>query len=155
MRDVSRYSVAGRSGATAGTIDHCIGALWNPHATKTIWVVSVEYSKLVGAVTGWEYAARTTTKGTVGSTITPDIDNDHERLVAPISGAVLDLAAYSVQPTREGPDSFHFMSSGANAGAIHELWFNEPIAIPHGTGLGIFQGTASTRSGDITFVWDE
>jgi hypothetical protein len=151
---LGRYGVAGRSGTTAATIDHCYGALFNPHATKDIFVILATYAKITGSQT--TYAQRTSTRGTVGSTVTPDIDNDFDRLLAPISGAVLDLAAYSVQPTRQGPDCFRFINAQSNAGVIHELWFGDlGLRIPAGTGLGVFQGTAAAGQCDLTFIWDE
>jgi hypothetical protein len=149
-----RYAVSARTGNTAVTIDHCYGALWNPHATKAIVLISLVTSKITGM--NATYAQRITTKGTVGSTVTPDIDNHFDRLQAPVSGAVLDLAPYSVQPTRAGPDSFRIATSQNNAGATQDIWFSKGLTIPAGTGLGIFQGLAGTAGQfDLSFVWDE
>jgi hypothetical protein len=153
---LARYAVAGQAAATAAVVNDCIGALWNPHATKSISVISVARSRSVGGALG-VYAQRITTKGTPGSTITPDIDNDLDRLLAPISGAVLDLGPYSVQPTPQTPNLFRFPTTQVSAvNGIAELWFGENgIEIPHGTGLGVFQGNATATTEALSFVWDE
>jgi hypothetical protein len=149
-----RYAVSARSGTTTTANNDCYGALWNPHGTKDIVVISLTTCKVSGA--NALYAQRITTRGTVGSTVTPDIDNDFEALLAPVSGAVLDLAPYSVQPTRAAPNFFRLLTSQSNAGPTQELWFGEGLTIPAGTGLGVFQGLSGTTGQfDLTFVWDE
>lgn len=150
---LSHYAVAGR-GVTAATINHCIGALWNPHATKSIYVIVACLSTEGGSPL--RYVQRITTKGTPGSTVTPGIDNDLDRLLAPISGAVLDLAGYSGQPTLAPPDFFRFMPAQSNPGPTHELYFGEDgLRLPAGTGLGVFQGTGVATTASLTFWWDE
>jgi hypothetical protein len=151
-----RYGVGGRNAVTAATINHCIGALFNPHATKSIYVILFTYTKISGAASDIRYVQRITTRGTPGSTITPDIDNDYDRLLAPISGAVLDLAAYTVQPTLAAPDLFRPKTLADTPGGIEELYFGEQgICLPAGTGIGLFQGAATPVVADLSFVWDE
>ena len=151
--DWSRYAVAGRSDTTAATANHCIGSLWNPHATMDIFVIQVTWSQLSGLRAN---ACRISTKGTPGSTITPGIDNDFERLIAPISGAVLDLAAFSVQPTRAAPEVWEFLPTAASTTPLHEIYLGDDgIRVPAGTGLGVFTGTATAAQADISFIWDE
>jgi hypothetical protein len=153
---LKRYAVAGGSGATAAVINDVIGALWNPHATKSITVVSVTVSKLAGAA-GQRIRA-VTARGTPGSTITPDVDNDFDRLAAPASGAVLDLGPYSVQPTVAGPaDWMRIMPSvGTAVGTIQEFYFPRGgLWIEAGSGMGLAQTGATSAQFDISFVWDE
>jgi hypothetical protein len=148
------YGAAARTGATAVTIDHCAGALWNPHATKSIQVWMLTLSR-TAAANQW-YVQRITAKGTPGSTVTPVIDNDFDRLLAPISGAVIDLAPYSVQPTKAPPDYFRPMSGQNNPGVSQELWFEGGLRLPAGTGLGLFAGIGGTANVfDLSFMWDE
>lgn len=148
------YAAAARTGATATTIDHCAGALWNPHATKSIEVVLFTMSR-TAAANNW-YVQRITAKGTPGSTVTPSIENDLDRLLAPISGAVIDLAPYSVQPTKASPDFFRPMIGQNNPGVTQELWFEGGLILPAGTGMGLFAGVAGTANVfDLSFMWDE
>jgi len=153
MGTVCRYSVGGLSAITAATANSPVGALWNPHATKSITVVDATLGKTTGQTA--VYAGRITTRGTPGSTITPDIDNDWQRLIAPISGALLDLAAYSVGPTLAGPDMWRFMASQNVAGNVEEVWLGDGVMIPAGTGLGFFITTAVATTVELSVVWDE
>jgi hypothetical protein len=154
---LSRYGIGGRSGTTAATAGHYIGVLWNGHATKSIFVRSMTMSKLAGGA--GQLMRRLTTRGTPATTETPDIDNDFERLKAPISGTVLDLGAYSVQPTQSLPeDLVRPMPSGAAAapGPIWEVYFGETgIRVYAGTGLGVAQTGATASQYDLSFIWDE
>lgn len=99
---------------------------------------------------------RSTARGTAGSTVTPDIDNHSGRAVAPVSGVLLDLAAFSAQPTLAaaelGPD-FESAAAAANA-----FMYDIPggIVIPPGTGLVIAQVAAVIYTAtSIHFVWFE
>jgi hypothetical protein len=151
-----RYGVGGRNNATAATINHCIGALFNPHGTKSIYVILFTWASISGAASTTRYVQRITARGTPGVTVTPDIDNDYDALLAPISGAVLDLAAYSVQPTLAPPDFFRPKMTIDTPGNIEELYFGEQgLLLPAGTGIGLFQGAGTAVVGDLSFVWDE
>jgi hypothetical protein len=150
---LGRYGLGATSGTTAATANHCLGSFWNPHATKGVYLVLFTFSKTAQIVN--LYAERISARGTPGSTVTPDIDNDFDRLLAPVSGAVLDLAAFSVQPTRSGPSSMRFVSQN-NPGPTIEWYFGEDgLLIPAGTGLGVFTETALASSGSLSAIWDE
>jgi hypothetical protein len=97
---------------------------------------------------------RTTTRGTQTTTVTPDIDNHDERLLAPITGAVLDLD-YSADPTIAGP-YLHRLNLAAVIG-VGFIWvFNRGIRVPAGTGLALATPVAVLlQPGDVTFVWHE
>ena len=151
------YTVRGRSAATAATADHAIAQLWNAHSTQRIRCVQFSVQPITdpGANAGMRLK-RSTARGTAGSTVTPNIDNHSESAVAPVSGALLDLAAFSVQPTLAsaelGPD-FHAASS---QGSVFIYDIPGGIAIPPGTGLVLSQAGAFVfAASTIHFVWFE
>lgn len=153
------YHVRGRTAATAATADHCLAALWNPHSTQRIKVVQIGVFKTgAGAAADAIRLRRISARGTAGSTVTPGVENHSERGAAPPSGALLDLAAYSVQPTligssELGPD---FVAAAfAAAGLLYAI--PGGIVIPAGTGLAIVQvaATAWPASGvNFSFLED-
>ncbi len=148
------YSVGGRHAATAATQGHCAFALWNPSSTKRLEVLEIAWCNTTTSPPHLELN-RISARGTPGSTVTPDIDNAFEQDVAPPSGALLDLAAYSVQPTVEGP-RFRQTDTSAAIGAGLSWLFQEGLAVPPGTGLVIrtFQALI-IPVGDVSFVWAE
>jgi len=149
-----RYSVAGRNAATGAAADQPGAVLWNASSAKTIYCR--EISGFTSSAVAWALQLiRTSTRGTAGSTVTPDIDNDRDRLLAPPSTVVLDLGLFSSAPTVQGP-AMARTHVGAVIGAAFGWVFNPPIAIPAGTGLAIANvpATASPTM-DFTFVWEE
>jgi hypothetical protein len=148
------YRVAGRSVVSTGAGADNIGcALWNPHATMDLTVDEVHFFNTVATVSN-PGLVRTTTRGTQTSTVTPDIDNHDERLLAPITGAVLDLD-YSADPTIAGP-YLHRVNLPAVIGAGMMWVFPVGIRVPAGTGLAIGSPVAvATTAMDVTYVWHE
>jgi len=110
---MARYSVGGRSAATTATINNAAAQLWNPHATKSIKLSEIWVAKTVGTADN-HILYPTIVRGTPGSTITPDVDNHFQRQYAPGSGALLDLGAFTVQPTIQIP---RFLNAGAKGEA--------------------------------------
>jgi hypothetical protein len=150
----NRYAVGGRSAATAATIDQG-SHLWNPHGTKSIYVVEVWVFKTV-ATTDNHGLIRTTTIGTTpGTTVTPDADNAFDRRAAPASGCVLYLATFATYPVTAGP----YLARANLPAAIGAgfIWtFPEPIEVPAGTGLGVVTPLAAAMiASDLTYIWDE
>lgn len=151
------YTVRGRTAATSTTADHAIAQLWNPHGSQRIKVISFTVFKTAAGAAGDAFRLkRSTARGTAGTTVTPDIDNHSERAVAPVSGALLDLANFSAQPTLDaselGPD---FVTAAfAAAGIVYAI--PGGIVIPFGTGLVLAQvaATAWPISG-VSFTWLE
>lgn len=147
----------GRTAATAATADHAICALWNPSSAYrlTVWEFRYVAASAPGAGSGF-YTRRISARGTAGSTQTPVIGNDLEYALAPASGALLDLAAYTGQPTlvtSPGLDGW-VMAAVAAAGVI--LPYPRGIVIPPGTGLAICNNAAiAVPAGDVTFTWSE
>lgn len=132
------YSVNGRNAATAATADHAVWSFWNPHATQRIKVVSFGVFGNTAPAAGWAgRLRRITARGTAGSTVTPVITAHSTRGAAPVSGALLDLAAFSVQPTLDtAPDqSLRFtFAAVAGSGIVYP--------IPGGIELGPLAGIA-------------
>ena len=148
-----QYRAAGRCVATAATIDNVGAALWNPHATMDLTVDEVHFFQTVGTVSN-PGLVRTTTRGTATLTVTPDIDNHDERLLAPITGVLLDLT-YSAQPTLAGP-YMHRTNLPAAIGSGFMWVFPRGIRVPAGTGLAIATPVAvPLQPGDVTYVWHE
>lgn len=130
------YNVNGVTVVTAATDAHAIFQIWNPSATR--WAELMEFSVVCfaapGAGAGF-VVRRSTARGTAGSTVTPTAEHHTRRQAAPDSGFLLDLAAFSVQPTLA-------------AGELHPGWVfpavtasgiilptRVSIEIPPGTGL--------------------
>lgn len=150
-----RYAVGGRTVATAATANHAAAGLWNPSATKAIKLRELWAFKTVATVDN-HGLRRITTRGTAGSTVTPDATTsfDTPRIV-PQSGVLLDLAAYTVQPTLVGVLLARAnLPAAVGAGFI---WvFAEPVVIPPGEGLALITPEAVIlQPSDVVFVWDE
>jgi hypothetical protein len=129
--------------------------LWNPSSTKKIKVREIWVFKTVATADN-HAIQRATARGTPGSTITPDASNCLETpRIAPQSGALLDLAAYTVQPTLTGVILARANLPAAVGSGF--IWvFAEPIEIPPGEGLALITPVAVIlQPSDITFVWDE
>jgi hypothetical protein len=100
--------------------------------------------------------ARTTTRGTAGSTVTPDIDNEYARAATPPSGALLDLATYSAQPTVDA-SALDQWTTPATIGA-GKVWSfgSKGILVPPGQGLALVnQGAVVVAAMNVVFKWDE
>jgi hypothetical protein len=154
------YSVRGRNAATAATADHAVWGFWNPHSTQRIKLIALSMFAQSGApASGYTVRLRRiTARGTAGSTVTPNISNHSLRGAAPPSGVLLDLAAYSVQPTLEASSvdfglGYTFANSQAS-GIVYPI----PGGIEIGPGAGIaaiqVPATASVQF-DISLSWLE
>ena len=152
----SRYQCAGRSTATAATADYVIANFWNPHASKPLWVREIWYAKTI-ATADYIQVARSTTAGTSpGSTVTPDIDNDRDRQLAPGTVALLYMGTYaSTQPTLQTPPLARYaLPAAIGSGLV--LVFDPPIRVAAGEGLAIATSVATIgQPADVTFVWEE
>lgn len=153
---MSIFSVRGFTAATAATADHCLAELWNPDANKSIRVLEMGVFKAgAGAANDSIYVCRTTAEGTEGSNVAPDADNAWEGDDTPASAAVLNLAAFSVQPTRATPPMFGWVAAAVAAGGF--VWPTpRGIRIGPGTGIAICQRAATAwPTSEVYFVWEE
>ena len=153
------YSVAGRTVSTGATsANQASATLWNPSSTKRIIVWEIGWSTQALFVMG---ISRTTTRGTVGTTITPDADNSWDNRGAPESGAVLDTN-YSAEPTKAAKFALSIYTGSLIAqqsATMAVMLFKKGILVKPGNGLCVHRihaiTTASNPIGDIYFVWDE
>lgn len=150
------YYVRGFTAATAATADHAICALWNGSGSKRIKVFEFAIFKAgAGAANDSFKIERITTQGTAGSTVTPDADNSIEADATPDSGAVLNLAAFSAQPTRSTPALYGWVAP-AVAGAGLIIPFPRGISIPPGTGLAVTQRAATAwPTSEVSFGFED
>lgn len=148
------YSVRGRTTDYTGIGDDCVAALWNPHATKRIRVLEAGICLTIIPDNYFPSFAlsRITARGTPGATITPAIQQSFGRRAAPVSGALLDLALYSVLPTREvGNNLVWQIPIIAAYGFIYPV--PRGIEIPPAAGLAISQIAPSYGAIPISEVW--
>ncbi len=148
------YSVRGLTGTAP--YQTCLASLWNPHTTKRIKVLEIGMSLTIipGGVT-YFVLQRISARGTPGATITPDIQQGFTRDKAPLSGTILDMAPYSVQPTYETGASLGWQNVYIPAyGLIYPM--PHGIIIPHGAGLAIYNPALSGFPISIIwFCWEE
>jgi hypothetical protein len=151
------YHVRGRTAATAATADHAICNFWNPHSTQRIKVLSFLVFKTAAGIAGDSFRLRrSTTRGTPGSTVTPDIDHHSERAIAPPSGVLLDLAAFTGQPTFDASDIPPGWTAAAQAASGLVYPIPGGIILPPGTGIGLVQVAATAWPiSEIGFSWLE
>jgi len=156
---VALYSVRGFSAATAATADHAIAQLWNPAATDRIRLY--ECGLFVASATRERsYICRTSTTGTAGSTVTPDADNCWDANKGPDSGALLYLAAFTVQPTKLTPElwgcELGLSGTGGGAGSGYTWTFPDGLDVPAGTGVAMVNATAiAFGASECYFHWGE
>lgn len=152
------YGVCGKTAATVGTIDHAIAQLWNPSSVRRMWVKEIHVFKQGAAGAADEpLVRRTTARGTAGSTVTPTIRNDFENDLASPAGALLDLAAFTVQPTSTAGEGIAGLVTAAAVSAGWMWVFSEPgIVVPGGSGLALCLGIAlAFPASRVTYIWSE
>lgn len=153
------FLVAGRSAATSAAADQSICNLWNPDATRSIWALEFSYGDLSNssALDPVRFCRTTTLGNNPTTTVTPDLDNDFEREIAPITATTLRLSSFTTQPILVTPELFRL--SFPITGAPHSLtWVFQRggIRIPPGTGLALATTGAVAKAGaDITFRFVE
>lgn len=138
---MARFSVTGKNAATAATIDHAIAQLWNPSTSKRLWVREIHIFKQAVGAADEPTLRRSTARGTAGSTVTPTSVNEREQIANPPSGFLLDLAAFTVQPTLAASALESCVIPAAIGAGIMWAW-SEPWEIPAGQGLVITTGIA-------------
>lgn len=151
------FLVTGRSANTGAAGNEVLGSLWNPSSDRSVWVVEFSWATPVSIATLDPLRlCRTTTAGTTpGSTVTPDVDNDFMRELAPVTGVRLDLANFTTEPTLATPELFRlgFPTSSAQ----HSMtWRFHGLRIPPGTGLALATtGAIGATGSDMTFMFYE
>lgn len=154
------FSVAGfTAGTGAAGVDESAAALWYPSgATVRLHVYEV-YLYKSGLSGGRAGLIRTTTRGTPGSTVTPDGDNNWSGTgEGPRSAAVLDMANFSVEPTVAAPYLYGTaIATATGAGGSGHVWvFPQGIEVPPNSGLAIAIPVASSMNNSwVGYVWEE
>lgn len=152
------YRAAGRmNAATTAAANDVAVHIWNPSSTKGIYVKEIHFIKQGAATADSECLVRTTTAGTTpGATVTPDIDNDANRAVAPVSGALLYTANFATEPTVASPALMQTNLPAAIGAGFIWVFSGDGIFVPQGTGLGVASPVATIiQIADFSFVWTE
>lgn len=137
------FAARGFTAATAATADHAIFGIWNPDTLRRIRVYEIGIFKATAGTAGDSaYLRRMTARGTASSTITPDADNSYEADDVPAAGWLLDLAAYSAQPTLAAPGMWGWVAAAVAGSGI--IWpMPRGISVPPGAGLVVVQRAAT------------
>lgn len=152
------FKVSGTTAATAVTDQHAVCAIWNPHATARIHIreISLVAFAAPGAGAG-VLLRRITARGTPGTTVTPGIEHSTDRDAAPGSGFLLDLAAYTVQPTLVANSDLWgwVLAAVAGSGFIY-VPAGDEITIPPLTGLALVNRAGIiTPTSEVSFVVED
>lgn len=148
---------------SAGSAGRVWGALWNPSSTRRIKVIEIGafFTDFSGSVGQGLYGARISTRGTPGSTVTPDVDNSDDFSSAPPSGALLDLADYTVLPTISLPELLSGVIFGSLGAGSESTGFKIPltrgIVLAPSSGVAIVQrlDEAFTNGCEIEFMFED
>jgi len=155
---MARYRVSGTTAATAATDQHAIAAIWNPHATKSIIVRELALVAFAAPGAGAGFLVRRiSARGTAGSTVTPGAVNetDEDPGTVPQSGYLLDLAAYSVQPTIIAGDLDAWVFAAVAASGIIKP-YPEGIWVGAGRGLALVNRAAiAFPTSEVSFLTEE
>lgn len=152
----SQYYVNGTTAATAATDQHAIAEIWNPSSTRTIQLleVAVVVFAAPGAGAGF-LIRRSSARGTAGSTVTPGTAEHSRNEAAPDSAFVLDLAAFTVQPTLVAGDLSGWVFAAVTASGI-VLPLPRGIEILPGAGLCLVNRAAiAFPTAEVSVVVEE
>lgn len=154
-----RYSAGGRTNAVTDAAANAIVAqLWNPSTSRTLQVDRVALFKTAAGGNEDLALTRTSARGaTPGSTITPGIAQDHQRAVAPPSGAVIETANFATEPTIDGVAIDIRWITAALVGSGLVWTPPEPISILPGAGIAIAELTTTLAVPvcNVLFSWTE
>lgn len=149
------FRVGGVTAASAATAAHGVAVLWNPSSAVEMWLKEMHLANATAA-SAQVRIARITARGTAGSTVTPDIDNEYARGATAPSGAVLDLATYSGQPTVDGSALGQWFTAATIGAGKAWSFGSKGLLIPPGAGIGfVNQAAVATAAVDVEFAWSE
>lgn len=148
--------LTGKTAATTATIDHAIFQVWNPSTTKRLQVVAMSVFKITAGAADEPVIRRTTARGTAGSTVTPTSVHQTEQIAAPPSGWLLDLAAFSAQPTLAALGLDGAVVPGAiGTGYVWIFDDRNPLEIPSANGIAVCTGIALAFPVSRVSAWVE
>lgn len=150
------FAISDRTAATAATANHAGAQLWNASANRSLFVTQISWAKTVGTVDGLGLV-KSSARGTPGTSLTAVAQNDVDGDAAPPSGAILDKAAFTVQPTLVSGTAYGFRwNLPATIGSGFILPLPDPIRVAPGTGLVIVTlGNVILQPADVAFFWRE
>jgi hypothetical protein len=153
----SLYYVNVSPADTGATDAHCAVEIWNPSSVRTISLLEASYFAVGTPGAGMGFVTRrSTARGTAGSTITPTAEHHARREAAPDSAFVIDLAAFSVQPTLAAGELAPCWVAAAVAASGFIYPVPRGIEIPPGTGLCFVNRAAIVfQDGEWGFVIEE
>lgn len=136
------------------TTEPVVVAVWNPHSTRKIKLFSLSaYMADFDSTATWSgHLKRTTTRGTVNKTCTPNGVNERDQASSPPSGFVIDGNYTSGgDPTAGGPGMYAApmkpSAAGSNTGSGFKVFLPFGLIIPPGTGIGVcFKVSAAPAS---------
>lgn len=130
------YRVKVRATATTNVAERVLAQVWNPSASRGIWLreISIVVTAAPGAGAGL-HLRRSTARGTATLTSTPIVSSDDDFKLAPPSGFLLD-GTFSAEPTMAAlPANFGWTFSAAAASGIIYPFSGRGIFIPAGAGV--------------------
>lgn len=149
------YSVVGTSVVASANNEPGM-AVWNPHSTRRVVVSELGFYK--NGTGGDRFnLRRTTTRGTPGSTVTPDADNAWDLDDTPPSGVLLDLGDFTSLPTFASPDlSATILNTVTGSPGMGMVWtFPGGLWIPPGTGVAVMANSSLFAPSECYAVWEE
>jgi hypothetical protein len=150
---MSFHPTGGRTVATVSA-GHVVATLWNPHATARLYLQFIELCTTGAAVQAFALQ-RATARGTPGSTITPNADNAYDRDVTNVAGALLDLSAYSVQPTLATAVMWRWNLPNVAGSGFMKQFPGRGIGIPPTTGISLVGITAAVPIADVNVLFED
>jgi hypothetical protein len=160
---VAVYSVRGLAAATTAAANQSVITLWNPSSTALLEIL--ELGVTPNTQTGGGPSSRlmirhVSTRGTAGSTVTPDADNAWDAATAPASGALVDLSNYSVQPTFLPQMLVASFSGVAGSGGWQYVFVppypDYPLVVPPGKGITAMTASAvGWPESEVYVAWEE
>lgn len=152
-QSLRHYGVSGVTTGASTTAGEPAAVLWNPSGSISLLVTSFTIGNAAAANISMTIQ-RVTTRGTAGSTVTPDLDNDFARQGTPASGAVLDMGDYTAAPTTDA-SVLHRYRVPSIQGSEVDRGLPEPIEVPPGTGLAVIDNTGVIAGINVCVEWDE
>jgi len=157
------YYCGGQTNATSATAP--IAHLWNPSSTRSLMVFLIGMTRRsTGTATDTMKVERTSTRGTGAATHTPNSNQHVTRRSAPASGAVIDIANFSVSPTQQVGQLFQqiqqlrgqsgFLWTVPTEGVDGFIDISKCIEVPPSTGILIeFTASITSEGREFNFGW--
>lgn len=152
---MSKHLTSGTSIVSAATANHCLAQIWNPHATRSIWVNGVAWFHTVATADFAALGISSARGATPNNVVTPDADNDYTQEAAPITGWVLEMGTFGTQPTIAVPRlAGNPQGAAIGAGMFFPLGEDERgFRVKAGFGMVLFTPVATALQPLYVTVW--